>query len=131
MTGDTIQKSASELKSGSYVIFDDIACTVKTVEKSKTGKHGSAKCRIEAISIIDGKKIIKVMPGHEKVQVPIIDKENAQVLAVSGDTANVMDMTTYETFDLKIPDELKEDVKEGQQVVYWKIMGKKILKQAK
>lgn len=131
MSGDTIQKSASELKSGSYVVFDDVACTVKSVEKSKTGKHGSAKCRVEAISIIDGKKIIKVMPGHDKVQVPIIDKKNAQVLSVSGDTANVMDMTTYETFDIKIPEELQDEVKEGNQVVFWTIMGERVLKQAK
>jgi len=131
MGGDTIQKSATELKSGSYVIFDDLACTVKTVEKSKTGKHGSAKCRVEAISIIDGKKIIKVMPGHDKVQVPIIDKKAAQVLSVSGNIANVMDMTTYETFDIKIPEEFIDEVKEGNQIVYWSIMGDKVLKQAK
>jgi len=42
-----------------------------------------------------------------------------------------MDMTTYETFDLDIPEELREEVKEGSQVVYWQIMGKKVLKQAK
>jgi len=131
MSGDTIQKSATELKTGSYVIFDDVACTVKTVEKSKTGKHGSAKCRVEAISIIDGKKIIKVMPGHDKVLVPIIGKKNAQVLSVSGEIANVMDMTTYETFDIKIPEEFQGEVKEGNQIVYWDIMGDKVLKQAK
>jgi translation initiation factor 5A len=128
---DTIQKSASDLKSGSYVVFDNQACTVKSLEKSKTGKHGAAKCKIEAIGILDGKKIIKVMPGSDKVQVPIIDKKNAQVLAVQGDMANVMDMETYETFDIKIPEELKGDVKEGSQVVYWIIMGDKVIKQAK
>ncbi|MBU2589361.1 MAG: translation initiation factor IF-5A [Nanoarchaeota archaeon] len=131
MSGDTIQKSASDLKPGSYVIFDDLACTVKSVEKSKTGKHGSAKCRVEAISIIDNKKIIKVMPGHDKVKVPIIDKKAAQVLSVKGDTATVMDMTTYETFDIKITEDIDGEVKEGNQVVYWIIMGQRVLKQAK
>ena len=128
---ETIQKSATELKPGSYVVFDGVACTVKNVEKSKTGKHGSAKCKIEAITILDGKKIKKVMPGSDKVMVPIIDKTNAQILAVQGDMANLMDMDTYETFDLKMPEELKDDAKEGGSAVYWVIMGEKLLKQAR
>ena len=128
---DTVQKSATDLKPGSYVVFDNVACTVKSVEKSKTGKHGAAKCRIEAIGIKDSKKVIKVMPGSDKVQVPIIDKKNAQVLAIQGSKATVMDMESYETFDIDIPEEFQGQVKEGSQVVYWIIMGEKLLKQAR
>ncbi len=71
------------------------------------------------------------MPGHDKVEAPIIGKKNAQVLSVSGKTANVMDMETYETFDIEIPDELKNDVHEGVEVLYWSIMGTNVIKQVK
>lgn len=118
---------ASSLKSGSFVIFDDIACKVVDVETSKTGKHGHAKCRITAVGLINGQKKIKIFPGSDKVEVPIIEKESAQVLSVSLDTASVMDQKTYETFDLKIPEELKEKVKEGSTVVYWIIQGEKVI----
>ena len=50
--------SATSLKSGRYVVFDDQCCIVKSVEVSRPGKHGHAKCRIEAVTIKDGKKII-------------------------------------------------------------------------
>jgi translation initiation factor 5A len=53
------------------------------------------------------------------------------VLSVSGDTANVMDAESYETFDLKIPEELKADVVEGAKVLYWIILGEKVMKQIK
>ena len=119
--------NASTLKVGSYVILDGKACKVSDIQLAKTGKHGSVKCRLSAISIIDDTKIIKIMPGHDKVEVPIIEKESAQVLSISGSTANVMDMKTYETFDLKIPEELKSEIKEGDQVTYWIILGEKVL----
>ncbi len=123
--------SVGSLKSGSYVIFDGVACKVKSIQTSRPGKHGHAKCRVEATSLTDNKKIIKVMPGHENIEVPIIEKKTAQILSVHGDIVNVMDIQTYETFDLKIPDDLKGEIIEGAQVSYWIILDEKILKQVK
>ncbi len=125
------QDLASSLKQGRYVVFDDVAYIVKSVQTSRTGKHGHAKCRIEASGAVDSRKIVKIIPAHDKVDVPIIEKKTAQVLSVSGDSANVMDMESYETFDLKIPDELKNEIKENNSVVYWVILNDKIMKQVK
>ncbi|MEK6941143.1 MAG: translation initiation factor IF-5A [Nanoarchaeota archaeon] len=122
------QTDAASLKPGNYVVFDNVACVVKSVQKSKTGKHGSAKCRVEAVAINDGRKIIKILPGHDNVFVPIIEKRTAQVLSMVNDKANVMDVDTYETFDITIPDEIKEDIKEGAQVAYWTMLGQKVLR---
>ncbi|MBI2672814.1 translation initiation factor IF-5A [Candidatus Woesearchaeota archaeon] len=129
--GETKQTTAGALKIGSYVVFDNTACIVKSIQTSKTGKHGHAKCRIEAIGVVDDKKIIKIMPGEENVEVPIIDKKNAQVLSVHDNVANVMDTDTYETFDIKIPEEFKSEVIEGVQVLYWTVLGDKMIKQVK
>lgn len=118
----------SALKPGRYVIFEGIPCTIVSMQTSKSGKHGHAKCRVEAIGIKDGRKIIKVMPSSDKVEVPIIEKKNAQVLSISGNMANVMDIETYETFDIPIPDEFKDDIKEGSNVCYWVVMGEKLIK---
>ena len=128
---DIKQVIAGTLKQGSYVLFDNIPCVVKSIQTSRTGKHGHAKCRVEAIGMINSQKIIKIMPAHDKVDVPLIDKKSAQVLSISGDTANVMDMETYETFDLKISEDLKDNVVEGSKVIYWMIMNQKVLKQVK
>jgi len=128
---NTVQVDAGSLKPGRYVVFDGEACVVKSIQTSRPGKHGHAKCRIEAVTLKDSRKIIKVMPGHDKVASPIIDKKTAQILSVNGDTANVMDMETYETFDLKIPEELQGQVVEGAQVLYWVMLGEKIMKQVK
>lgn len=121
----------NSIKVGSYIIIDDVACKVTSCESSKSGKHGHAKYRIVAVGLLDNKKREIVKPSGESVEVPIIDKKTAQVLSVSGSTANVMDVETYETFDLQIPDEFKNQVVEGAQIVFWKILGENILKQVK
>ncbi len=123
--------SVGEIKEGKYIVVDGVACVVKSVTKSKPGKHGHAKCRIEAVGLINNEKKIFVKPAHDTIDSPLIEKENAQVLSIKGDAANVMDLKTYETFDLKIPEDMKEEVKEGSQVMYWIILKDKIMKQVR
>ncbi len=116
------------LKKGNYVVIDGAACIVTETQVSRPGKHGHAKVRLSAVGIIDGKKRVVVMPAHDKLEQPIIEKKTAQVLSISGDIANVMDNETYETFDLKIPEELNGKVVEGGKVLYWIILNEKIMK---
>ena len=123
--------SVGSLKKGSYVILEGAACRVTNTSTSRPGKHGHAKVRLEAVGMIDGKKREIVMPGHDNIEAPIIDKRNAQILSIHGDIANVMDSETYETFDMKIPEDLKGQVVEGATVLYWVILGNKIMKQVK
>ncbi len=122
---------ATAIKEGSFILIDGVACKVVNTDTSKSGKHGHAKVRIVAIGLIDEKKREVVMPGHDNVEVPIIDKKTAQILSVTGDKANVMDTESFETFDMAIPADLKEGVVEGAQVLYWVIMGEKVMKQIK
>ncbi|MFO7711341.1 MAG: translation initiation factor IF-5A [Candidatus Woesearchaeota archaeon] len=131
MSGEKTLKSVGSLKEGNYVVIDGVACTVSSTQTSRPGKHGHAKVRMEGVGLIDGKKRILVMPGHDKIEVPIIDKRNAQVLSVTGNMANVMDSETYETFDLEIPEELKDQCTEGSTVLYWIILEDKVMKQVK
>jgi len=123
-------KDVGEMKKGSTMLIDGAPCKVVAVSTSKPGKHGHAKHRIEGVGLIDGKKRQIVCPGGD-VEVPIIEKRTAQVLSMVGDTVNVMDMESFETFDLKITDECEGTVTEGCQVLYWDIMGTKIVKQVK
>lgn len=123
--------SATSIKEGSFILIDGAACKVVSAEISKSGKHGHAKVRIVAIGLLDEKKRDVVMPGHDNVEVPIIDKRTAQVLSITGDKANVMDAETYETFDMAIPADVKAQIVEGCQVLYWVVMGEKVMKQVK
>ncbi|APH38791.1 MULTISPECIES: translation initiation factor IF-5A [Methanohalophilus] len=118
------QVEVKELKEGKYVIIDDEPCIIKGLSKSKPGKHGSAKARIDAVGIFDGQKRSIVSSVSSKTFVPIVERKSAQVLSVSGDIAQLMDMEDYSTFEMKIPDEYKDRVNEGGDISYITAMGK-------
>ena len=124
-------QSVGSLRKGSYVILEGAACRVVDMQVSRPGKHGHAKVRLTAVGLVDEKKRIVVMPGHDNVDVPIIEKKSAQVLSIHGDAANVMDSESYETFDLNIPEELKGEIAEGANVMYWVVLEDKVMKQIK
>ena len=128
---DTKMVAANNVQKGSFIILEGAACKVVDVEISKPGKHGHSKVRVSAVGLVDDKKRITVMPGHDNVEVPLIEKRTAQVLSVQNDVANVMDSETYETFDLKIPEEFKSQTVNGSSVLYWVILNEKVIKQVK
>ena len=123
--------SASSMKEGSNIVIDGAACRVVSLQISRPGKHGHAKIRLEAVGLIDEKKRVIVMPGHDNVEVPIIEKKSAQVLSIANNVANVMDSETYETFDLVVPEELRGQITEGSNILYWQILGDKVMKRVK
>ncbi|MBR9700829.1 translation initiation factor IF-5A [Candidatus Woesearchaeota archaeon] len=121
-------KALSTIQKGNYILVDDIASIVSSVQVSRPGKHGHAKYRIEAVGIMDGKKRQMLTSDHE-VECPIIAKKNAQVLSINGNKAQVMDMETYETYDMDIPSDMKGVVHEGCTILYWQVMNDKLMKQ--
>ena len=118
---------ATAAKSGTTIMIDSEPCVVRSIDISKTGKHGASKVRIEAIGIFDDKKRVIAKPGHERFEVPMINKHKGQVLSIIQEKVNVMDIESFETLDIICSDEVKNDVKEGIQVEYWDIEGKKVI----
>jgi len=114
-----------ELKVNRYIIIDDEPCKIVSITTSKPGKHGEAKARIEAIGIFDNQKRSIVNPVRHKVNIPLIDKRSAQVIAIMGDKVQLMDMETYETFNMDIPDEYKDKIENGKEIQYLQAMGKR------
>ncbi|MBA7494852.1 hypothetical protein ES702_05430 [subsurface metagenome] len=119
--------NATEAKIGTNIIVDGTPCTIKSIDVSKTGKHGHSKCRIEAVGIIAGQKKVFVMPGHNRLEVPLVDKRKGQVLSIS-DKVSIMDLESFETIDVPCPDEIKSQLQENATVEYWNVEGEKIIK---
>ena len=121
------QQSAGSLKPNRYVIINDEPCKIVSVDVSKSGKHGHAKVRVVCIGLFDNNKRSLTFPSHSNVEVPIIDKSTAMITAIMQDTVQVMDNTTYETFELEMPEdeEIKGKLAEGATVEYWTILDKK------
>ena len=119
------------MKKGGFIILEDSPCRIDRVTFSSSGKHGHAKVRVEATGLLDGKHRNIVKPSGDMMDVPIILKKKAQILAIQGENAQLMDMDTYEVFELPVPEELKGQIQGGQEIVYFEIVGQRTLKQVK
>lgn len=112
------------LKVNGYMIIDDEPCKILSISTSKPGKHGEAKARIEAVGLFDGQKRSVVHPVKHKIGVPMIDKRQAQVITASGASAQVMDLETYETFDILVDEEFQGKLEAGQEINYMIALGR-------
>ncbi len=115
------------VKVGQYIVIDNEPCRIVEYEKSKPGKHGAAKARIVAISAFTGSKKNVIAPVDSKIEVPQIDKRSGQVISLTSDTVQLMDLQSYETFETGLPED--EDIKvklaAGVEVEFWDMMGRK------
>jgi translation initiation factor 5A len=111
------------LKVGSYIIIDNEPCRIVSYDHSKPGKHGSAKARVAAMGVFDGSKHSLVSPVSANVEVPLINKKNGQVVSISGDTLQIMDLETFEVFETSsVEEEIRTKIRQGGEVEYWQVL---------
>jgi len=120
------QIEASSVKSGSMVMIEGEPCEVRSMSKSSPGKHGSAKCKIKARGIFDDKDRHITKPGDAMMMSPDVDKKEGQIVSRDGNIAQVMDMDTYETDEMQLPDDL--DAGEGDTLKYWVVDDRNLIK---
>ena len=110
------QTEVRELDEGSYVMIEDTPCKINSYSTAKPGKHGSAKARIDAKGVFDGKKRSLSPPVDAKVWVPIVNRKQGQVVSTDGNDAQVMDLDTYDTFTMRVPEDI--DLQPDDEIEY-------------
>lgn len=114
------------VKEGSYIIIDGEPCRIVEYDKSKPGKHGAAKARVVGIGVFDNVKRSLVSPVSGNVEVPLIEKKSGQIVSVSPTNVQLMDLETFETFDvlLSTDEDIRSKTVPGVEVEYWKVLGR-------
>ena len=114
------------LKDGSYIIIDGEPCKVVEVEKSKPGKHGSAKVRLTGISVLTGSKKSVIGTVDTHIEIPMIDKRSAQVISTTPTSVQLMDLQSFEVAESGLPTEpeLQGKLQPGIEVEVWVVLGK-------
>jgi len=119
-----------DLKPGSLIIIDNEPCRIVEMSRAKTGKHGSAKAHVVAVSLFTNAKKTLVAPVDQQVEVPVVEKRVGQIIADTGLSFQVMDMETYETFEIEketIDEKIRDKLATGSEVEYWIVMGRKLI----
>tara|TARA_B100000902_G_C26597704_1_gene568918 strand:+ start:96 stop:500 length:405 start_codon:yes stop_codon:yes gene_type:complete len=110
------------LKVGRYVAIENDAYKILSISKSKPGKHGSAKARLELEDIFTGQKRSHVGTVTDNIQVPVIEKGSAVITFVQGNEVNAMDNKTYETLILPLDTEM--NLEAGGEIQWMEAMGR-------
>jgi translation initiation factor 5A len=121
---------AGNLRVGSFVIIDGEPCRVVEISKAKTGKHGSAKANITAVGLLTKSKKVLVVPVDTQVEVPIIEKRVGQVIADLGDRFQVMDIETFDVFEISkdfLDEDLRDKITANIEVEYWQVGNTRII----
>tara|TARA_B100000131_G_scaffold323090_1_gene379753 strand:- start:12076 stop:12462 length:387 start_codon:yes stop_codon:yes gene_type:complete len=110
------------LKVGRYLCVDDQAYKILSISKSKPGKHGSAKARIECTNLFTGQKISHVGSVTDSINVPMIEKGSATVTHIEGKEVHAMDAKTYEMLVLPLDDGL--NIEPGGEIMWMEALGR-------
>ncbi|MFT4883610.1 MAG: translation initiation factor 5A [Natronomonas sp.] len=113
------QTEVRDLQEGNYVMIDDVPCKITAYSTSKPGKHGSAKARVEGTGVFDGQKRNFTQPVDQKVWVPIVERKQGQVVSISGNDMQVMDLDTYDTITMRIPEDLDPQPDDDIEYLEW------------
>jgi len=107
-----------QVKEKQFILIDGVICKIDTITKSKPGKHGAAKIRLTATAVFTGTKMNLLKPSSEDVEIPILDKGNAQVIADLGNKYQIMDTQNYQTLEVDKDD--FTDLVAGSEIEYLK-----------
>ncbi len=110
------------LKVGRYVAIEDSAYKILSISKSKPGKHGSAKARLELENLFTKQKRSHVGTVTDTIHVPVLEKGSAIITHLQGEEVHAMDTKTYASLILPIDTSMK--LEPGGEIQWVEAMGR-------
>ena len=110
------------LKVGRFCVVDEEAYKILSISKSKPGKHGSAKARLELVSLFSSKKISHVGTVTDSIHVPMIEKGKAMVTHIDGEEVHAMNMKDHSMMILPVDPDIQVD--SGQEILWMEALGR-------
>lgn len=110
------------LKVGRFCVVDEEAYKILSISKSKPGKHGSAKARLELVSLFSSKKISHVGTVTDSINVPMIEKGKAMVTHIDGEEVHAMNMKDHSMMILPVDSDI--EVASGQEILWMEALGR-------
>jgi translation initiation factor 5A len=104
------------LKVGRFCVVEDEAYKILGISTSKPGKHGSAKARLDLVSLFSTKKINYSATVTDKIHVPMIEKGTAVVTHIEGEEVHAMNMRDHSMMILPMESEMS--IEPGKEIMW-------------
>ncbi|CAI4038433.1 hypothetical protein SMKI_05G0420 [Saccharomyces mikatae IFO 1815] len=100
----TYPMQCSALRKNGFVVIKGRPCKIVDMSTSKTGKHGHAKVHLVAIDIFTGKKLEDLSPSTHNMEVPVVKRNEFQLLDIDDGFLSLMNMDGETKDDVKAPE---------------------------
>ena len=110
------------LKVGRFCVVDNEAYKILSISTSKPGKHGSAKARIELMSLFSAKKMSHVGSVTDSIHVPMIEKGKAMVTHIDGEEVHAMNMKDHSMMILPLEEGM--NIEPSNEILWMEALGR-------
>ena len=104
------------LKVGRFCVVEDEAYKILAISTSKPGKHGSAKARLDLVSLFSTNKRNYSATVSDKIHVPMIEKGTAVVTHIEGEEVHAMNLRDHSMMIL--PMEEGMNIEPGKEIMW-------------
>ncbi|XP_059146302.1 eukaryotic translation initiation factor 5A-1-like [Physella acuta] len=129
----TFPMQCSALRKNGHVVLKGRPCKIVEMSTSKTGKHGHAKVHLVGIDLFTGKKYEDICPSTHNMSVPVVNRQDYQLVSIDDKYLSLMDDSGETREDLKLSDtdvgrekDEKDEKDEPFMITVMKAMGEEM-----
>ena len=115
---------ASELEKGNYFIYNGEPVRVVRKEVVSVGTHSHTKLKFYIQGLREKGERTVILQHSDRVDKMDIMRKQGQIISKSIGKVQIMDSTSYETLDSNLPQELTDEINEGDYVTFVELNGK-------
>ena len=116
--------TATELERGNYFIYNGEPVRVLRREVIVVGTHSHSKLKFYIQGLREKGERTVTFQHSDRVEKMEIVRKQGQIISKSGNKVQLMDAVSYETLDSNLPQELADEVNEGDSVTFVDLNGK-------
>jgi translation initiation factor 5A len=110
---------AGSLRRGDFVLLDGEPYRIDSTQSVVISRHSHTKIKMDLTGVFSGSKRSLSLSPHKGMEKVEIKRKHGQLIAkISEETVQVMDLVDYTVCEARVPRELMNRMKEGDELTY-------------